>query len=133
MNIKEIHSRLEKLLNKCYCPYSKFKVACIVEDEQGNLYEGVNVENASYGVTVCAERNAITTGVTHGSRKFVALYLMGASKDFLAPCGICLQTMIEFMSPNSSVILFDAESRYKVWRLENLIPQYFSKKDLKDE
>lgn len=133
MTIKEIHARLEKLLKKSYSPYSGFRVACVVEDQDGNYHDGVNVENASYGVTICAERNAITTAITAGAKKIESLYLMAESKNFITPCGICLQTMIEFMSPTASVILFDADSRYKVWRLENLIPQYFSKKDLKNE
>ena len=81
--------KLIKLLDNCYVPYSKMHFACIVETESGNFYEGVNVENASYGATVCAERNAIFNAVSHGERKFKALYLMTSSDEICYPCNIC--------------------------------------------
>ena len=68
-----MREKLEKLLDNSYAPYSNMHFACIVETESGNFYEGVNIENASYGATVCAERNAIFNAVSHGERKFKAL------------------------------------------------------------
>ncbi len=133
MNIKEIHLKLENLLKKSYSPYSEFKVACILEDPEGNLYEGVNIENASYGATICAERSAIANAVTKGVRKIVSAYVMTSSDSFISPCGICLQTLVEFMPANSQVVLFNNQKSYKIWKLENLLPQSFTKKDLLNE
>ena len=133
MNIKEIHLKLENLLKKSYSPYSGFKVACLLEDLNGNLYEGVNIENASYGATICAERSAIANAVTKGVKKIVSAYVMTSSDSFIPPCGICLQTLAEFMTANSQVVLFNNQKSYKIWKLENLLPLSFTKKDLLNE
>ena len=68
--------KLLKLLENSYAPYSHMNFACIVETKNGNFYEGVNIENASYGATVCAERNAIFNAVSHGEKEFKTLYLI---------------------------------------------------------
>ena len=81
--------------------------ACIVETIDGNFYEGENVENASFGGTICAERNAINSAVSHGERKFKALYLMGDNEDKLCyPCDICKQTFLEFFDKDVLILLF---------------------------
>ena len=76
--------KLEKLLENSYAPYSNMHFACIVETKDGEFYEGVNIENASYGATICAERNAINNAVSHGKREFKALYLMTSSPEILS-------------------------------------------------
>ncbi len=133
MEIKQIYLKLTELLKNSYSPYSKFKVACIVKDEYGNYHHGVNIENISFGATICGERSAITSLVTSGAREIKELYLMTSSDKFVPPCGICLQFISEFMHPKSSVYIFDSNKRYKHWLFENLLPTSFSKENNKDD
>lgn len=133
MEIKQIYLKLNDLLKNSYCPYSKFKVSCIVKDENGKYHYGVNIENISFGATICAERSAITSLISSGSKEIKELYLMTSSNKFVPPCGICLQFISEFMSPKSSVFIFDSNKRYKHWLLENLLPTSFSKENNKDD
>ena len=79
---------LIKLLDKAYAPYSKFHVSCIIEMKDGKYIPGVNVENASYGATICAERNAITTAIAMGYKKgdFKKLYVMVSGDKLSTPC-----------------------------------------------
>ena len=79
-----------------YCPYSKYMVGAAVLGEDGNVYCGVNVENASYGATVCAERTALLTMVAAGCRKFKAIAVATGDNFDSAPCCICRQVMLEF-------------------------------------
>ena len=88
---------LIKLLDKAYAPYSKFHVSCIVEMKDGKFIPGVNVENASYGATICAERNVFTTAIAYGykPKDFEKLYIM-TKGDISTPCFICRQFITEF-------------------------------------
>ena len=82
------------LLERAYVPYSKFPVAALLIDNNGKKYKGVNVENASYGLTLCAERNAITTAVTGGMKKIKLLVITGNTPEPISPCGACRQGKI---------------------------------------
>jgi len=87
-----------------YAPYSKFRVGAALLCEDGSIVTGVNVENRSYGLTICAERNAVTTAVTMGKQKFIALAISTPdSKEPVGPCGACRQVLSEFMPPQSHV------------------------------
>ena len=90
---------------KAYAPYSKFHVGAAVLADDGTIYTGVNVENRSYGLTICAERNAIAHGIASGMKsiKAVAIYSPD-SEDPLPPCGACRQVITEFASPDAVVI-----------------------------
>ena len=106
MNEKEkLISAAKEAALKAYAPYSRFRVGAAVLSEEGNVYTGVNVENRSYGLTVCAERNAIAHGVAMGMKaiKAVAIYSPD-SKDPLPPCGACRQVITEFAVPDAVVI-----------------------------
>ena len=81
---------------KAYCPYSNFKVGAAALFEDGNIYTGCNIENASYGATNCAERSAIFNGVSKGNRVLKALALIGDTNSYTYPCGICRQVITEF-------------------------------------
>ena len=100
---------LIKLLDKAYAPYSNFRVAAILEMKDGKYIPGVNVENASYGASICAERNAITTAVSMGYKKgdFKNLYLMVSGSKLSMPCFMCRQVIIEFMDADNMIILMD--------------------------
>lgn len=123
--------KLIKLLENCYAPYSKCSVACIVETEDGSLYSGVNVENASYGGTICAERNAINAAIADGKRNFRALYLMTNKDKFIMPCSICKQTMIEFFNDKVIFNIMNRNGDMKIMTFEEILNTKFTKDDLK--
>ena len=123
---------LIKLLDKAYAPYSKFQVAAIIEMKDGKYIPGVNVENASYGASICAERNAFTTAITMGYRKgdFKNLYLMVSGKKMSMPCFICRQVITEFMNPDGKIILIDKEGNRKEYTVSECCPYPFDANDL---
>lgn len=123
--------KANKLLCKAYVPYSKFPVSAIVIDQDGNEYEGVNVENAAYGLCLCAERNAITSGVTKNLKSIRTIYITGNTNEPISPCGSCRQVIAEFSTKDTKVILGSSKTdEYKEMDLETLIPYYFSKNSL---
>ncbi|MGL4950358.1 MAG: cytidine deaminase [Mycoplasma sp.] len=112
-----------------YAPYSNYPVACILIDDSNKQYYGVNVENVSYGLTICAERNAITTACTNGSYKFKEIHIICGkdSKDFGVPCGACRQVITEFMDDESKVIIWNNIGQTKEYKVSDLMPNSFRK------
>ncbi len=103
-------SLLEKLAGmaieasaKAYAPYSKFKVGAALLAEDGRVFTGCNVENASYGLTNCAERTAVFKGVSEGATRFTALAVAGGEGEVAMPCGACRQVLAEFLPPEAPV------------------------------
>lgn len=123
---------LIKLLDKAYAPYSNFHVACIIETKDGKYIPGVNVENASYGAAICAERNAITTAVTMGYKKgdFKKIYVMVSGNKLSTPCFICRQVITEFFDKDSEVILMDKQGTSKSYTVSEMCPYPFDSEDL---
>ena len=109
---------------RAYGPYSKFLVGAAVRAESGKIYTGCNIENASYGLTVCAERNALFNAVGAGERKFTALYVVGDTEEPISPCGACRQVMAEFKVP--CIILANLQGDVKEYTLEELLPYGFT-------
>ena len=109
---------------KAYAPYSKFLVGAAVRAESGKIYTGCNIENASYGLTVCAERNALFNAVGVGERKFTALCVVGDTEEPISPCGACRQVMAEFKVP--CIILANLKGDVKEYTLEELLPYGFT-------
>lgn len=98
----------QEVRERSYSPYSNFKVGAAVLTLDGEIFTGTNIENASYGLTVCAERNAIFAAVSAGKRRFRALALITQKLPGLAfnsPCGACRQVMSEFMAPDTPVLV----------------------------
>ncbi len=122
--------KLIKLLDNSYAPYSKMHFACIVETKNGNFYEGVNVENASFGGTICAERNAINNAISHGEREFSSLYLMTDSKDICYPCNICKQTFLEFFDNDVIFNIMTKDGKMKVMDFTSIMKTIFTKEDI---
>ena len=113
-----------------YAPYSNFNVSAAVLTASGKIYLGVNVENASFPVGVCAERNAICQAVGCGEREIVAIAIVGGPNyevhDYCAPCGVCRQTMREFCDPAKLRVIFaKSPEDYKEMSLEELLPESF--------
>ena len=113
-----------------YSPYSRFPVGAAVLADDGRLYTGVNVENASYGLTVCAERNAIGVMVTDGARRLVAVAV--CTENGVTPCGACRQVLSEFVDPDGDapVWIIDGQGNVRETTLFTLMPDYFGPRHL---
>ena len=109
---------------RAYAPYSKFLVGAAVLAKSGKIYTGCNIETASYGLTVCAERNALFSAVGAGEREFTALCVVGDTEAPIFPCGACRQVMAEFKVP--CIILANLKGDVKEYTLEELLPYGFS-------
>ncbi len=127
-----MREELKKLLAKSYSPYSKYPVAAIVVTNDEYMFKGVNVENASYGATICAERNAINSAITKGYRKgdFKALYVMVDGDDVAFPCFICRQTLAEFFTGDELLVISN-DTRSKTYKISEILTHPFSSEDLK--
>ena len=133
LNEKEILDYIDEinlLLEKAYVPYSKFPVAALLIDNSGKKHKGVNVENASFGLTLCAERNAITTAVTENMEKIKVLVVTGNTPEPISPCGACRQVIREFSDNDTVIILANKDKKYKITSLEELLPYSFGPEDL---
>lgn len=127
--IKDLIQRALEIKKRAYAPYSNFHVACVVMTKSGKVFEGVNIENAAYSPTLCAERNALSTAITEGEREFSYIVVTGDS-DYTYPCGVCRQFIREFADDNTRIIVAKDEDSYKTYTIEELLPYSFSKKDL---
>lgn len=110
-------------MSSAYAPYSGYKVGAAVLGKSGEIYTGCNVENASYGATICAERNAICHGVACGEREFSAVAVV-SSGDIPYPCGICLQMLCE-LAGDAEVVLESCDGRVELTSIKELIPKGF--------
>ncbi|SAM00574.1 hypothetical protein [Absidia glauca] len=109
-----------------YSPYSKFRVGAALLTKDGTWYKGCNVENASYGAAICAERTAYCKAVSEGHKDFVALAVSTDQEDFVSPCGICRQFISEFGPGTLPVYLLNVNGEYKPTTLADLLPMSFA-------
>jgi cytidine deaminase len=105
-----------------YSPYSKFRVGAAVLTDDQLIFSGCNVENASYGLAICAERNAIFQAAHAGKRKIIAVAVSSDEKGFITPCGACRQVISEFADGNTEIILINANGKTKSVQFEKLFP-----------
>lgn len=115
---------------RAYTPYSHYTVGAALLTVEGEIYQGGNIENASYGATNCAERTAIFKAVSEGRRNFLAIAIAGGMEgrepvDYAYPCGICRQVMKEFAREDFQIIVAKSASEYRVYGLEELLPHGF--------
>lgn len=118
-----------------YIPYSHFGVGAALLSEDGRVFGGCNIENATYTPTNCAERTAFFKAVSEGVKSFAAIAIVGGKEggelEFCPPCGVCRQVMMEFCNPKEFLVLLGTSSEdYKVFRLEELMPFGFSAENL---
>lgn len=119
-----------------YVPYSKFAVGAALLCEDGEIIRGCNIENAAYSPTNCAERTAFFKAVSEGKTDFVAIAVVGGPenedpKEFIAPCGVCRQVMMEFCNPDEfEVIVGKSAAEYRLYKLDELLIAGFSPKNL---
>ena len=123
---QELFALAKEARESAYAPYSDFKVGAALLGESGTIYLGCNVENASFGLTVCAERVALFKALAEGERVFKAIAIYAGSKS-VPPCGACLQVMAEF--GDLDILLFDSKGSYVKWRISELLPQAFRLND----
>ncbi len=111
-------------LPRAYAPYSGYRVAAALLTTKGELFTGVNVENASLGLTICAERVAVTAAVAAGYRKFTCLAVVAEGESPPLPCGACRQVLHEF-APNLQIIVAMRDKGSQVFTLPELLPHTF--------
>ena len=128
LEIQKLMDCAIKARENAYSPYSHFAVGAALLCEDGTLYEGCNIENASYGLTNCAERTAIFKAVSEGHIKFKALAVFADTKGPCAPCGACRQVMAEFKIP--LIIMGNLMENIKIVTIEELLPFSFSECDV---
>ena len=117
--------RLEKLLENSYAPYSNMHFACIVETKSGNFYEGVNIENASYGATICAERNAIHTMITNGESQIDRIVCIDSIGNAGAPCGACRELIMQLDKDSKDIKFLMNANTYEYVTMKELVPNWW--------
>lgn len=124
--------KLNKLLNNSYSPYSNFRVSAIVVTSDFKEFYGVNVENASFGATICAERNAVLNAVSNGYKKgdFKEIYILCDSESFSMPCMICRQVFNEFFT-DTIIYVYNNFGEVKAFTMNDICPYPFDEGDLK--
>nr|WP_328053551.1 cytidine deaminase [Neobacillus cucumis] len=115
---------------KAYTPYSNFQVGAAVLTKDKQVFLGCNIENASYGLTNCAERTAIFKAVSEGEKEIEAIVVVGDTEGPISPCGACRQVMAEFCDENTKIILTNLKGDRVETTINELLPGFFSSKDL---
>lgn len=119
---------------RAYAPYSGYLVGAALLADDGEIYQGCNIENASYGATNCAERTAFFNAVSQGKRDFQAIAIVGGSRevqqgenfpDMAYPCGICRQVMREFCGPDFRILVGRSTEDFEEYTLDELLPESF--------
>ena len=132
MEIKNLLEKAKKAAEKSYSPYSNFRVGSSVLTTEGKIFTGTNIENRSYGGTICAERVAVSKAISEGYKKIKAICIVGLdSLEILPPCGICRQFITEF-GREIKVIMANKNLEYKIVLSKELLP-YDSLFDLKNK
>ena len=124
--IEALIGKAISMMDYSYVPYSHFHVGAALLAKNGTVYGGCNIENAAYGVTICAERTAIFKAVSEGRRDFVRIAIAGRSEDYCVPCGSCRQVMMEF-APELEVICLNGKGESKTFALRELLPYGFDR------
>ena len=129
--VQEMRRAARAAMRNAYCRYSKFRVGAAVLSAEEEIFAGCNVENASYGLTMCAERNAIFQAVAKGRREIKAVVIVTATKELTPPCGACRQVINEF-GPDAEVFIFGRGKTGQKLSLAKLLPRAFGPKNLDD-
>jgi len=124
LSTKSLRNVAEDARRNAYAPYSHFHVGAALRSSTGNVYGGANVENASFGVGICAERSALVAAVTAGERNFAELVLVSDATEPAAPCGVCRQALSEF-APALRIVSHGMNGQTAEWSLADLLPHQF--------
>jgi cytidine deaminase len=125
--IAGLYALAQSASDNAYSPYSGVRVGACLVDESGNVYSGCNVENSSYGLTQCAERNALAAAIAAGMQPGTAhtLLIYATGFETLAPCGACRQVMSELLAEDAQIISCHSETEYSSWSIAELLPYPF--------
>ncbi len=115
--------RAKEAREKAYAPYSKYKVGAALLTVDGDIFTGCNVENVSYGLSICAERTALFTAIAAGKRDFIAMSIVASSPE-VSPCGACRQVLCE-LAPQAEIITFSRAGDIKIKKVAELLPEAF--------
>lgn len=127
MDYQELINKAIEASKNSYCPYSKFAVGACLVTEDGSLYSGCNFENSSYGLSICAERNAIGSAVADGHTKIKAIAIYSPNQDNCSPCGACRQVLHEFCEKDEELdVILKNKNGLKIYTLAQLLPESFS-------
>ena len=130
MTDRELVDLAFTMLERSYVPYSHFPVGAALLCADGTVFTGCNIENAAYGPTICAERTALVKAVSEGHRDdFVKLAVVGRSKDYCWPCGVCRQMLYEF-APDLTVLVARGDGEFVTLPLRELLPHGFGPESL---
>jgi len=123
--IENLIKKAKEARKKAYAPYSGFKVGSAALTDNGKIFTGCNIENASLGLSICAERVAIFNAISKGYKSFKAIAIICDTEKPCSPCGACRQAMIEF-SPEMNVIMCNFQKKYIIKKAKDLIPDAFN-------
>ncbi|GAE33402.1 cytidine deaminase [Halalkalibacter akibai] len=132
MNKQELIVEAKKAREQAYVPYSKFPVGAALLMEDGTTYLGANIENASYGLTNCAERTALFKAYSEGNRKVKMIAVVAGTERPVPPCGACRQVMVELCPPNTKVILTNLKGDVTEMTVSDLLPGAFTAEDMNE-
>ncbi len=124
--VEKLLEAAQKVKENAYAPYSHFHVGAALITDTGKIYHGCNVENTSYGLTICAERNAVFRMISDGERRIAEVLVIGDTEEFLSPCGACRQVMTEFSTNDTVVYLCNKHGQWKKTTMAELMPYTFS-------
>ena len=131
---KSLSKHAKQAFNQAYAPYSQFKVGAAALTKSGNIVQGCNVENASYGLTVCAERNCIAQGVINHNGddivEFSAIVIYTEQEKLTPPCGACRQVISEFFPSDAEVMAVNHLNGEQKWTVTSLLPDAFTPAEL---
>ncbi|WP_019027579.1 cytidine deaminase [Colwellia piezophila] len=130
--LDEVIAAAKAAYQVAYAPYSNFHVGAAALTANGNIVKGCNVENASYGLTVCAERNCISQAVINGEQQFKVIVVYTEQDKLTPPCGACRQVIAEFFEQSAPVLSVNHKNEQKIWTVQELLPDAFTPKDLLD-
>lgn len=136
MNKKDLFMLAKDAIKNSCAPYSQYNVGAVLLCKNGNIYKGGNIENASYSLTICAERTALFSAIANGEKEFESLCVVGGKKgeitDYAMPCGACRQVLAEFCDADFKVFVGVNENDIKEYKLSDLLPYSFDKSKLGD-
>lgn len=130
---QELIEQAKNSAKRAYAPYSNFHVGASALTDKGTVVKGCNVENASYGLTVCAERNCIAQAVINGEQNFTAMVIYTEQEKLTPPCGACRQVIAEFFDDNAKIRAVNHLGHHKEWTISQLLPDAFTPKNLLDQ